>query len=229
MLTFHRTQRSWRTSLGAPRAGRTVREIASRLGRLALLVPLAALVVGCTATGDVDNTANNVILNIEDVQYLSDPFGDVLTSGGTILDDTISVDFSAVLKAPITTNPAVVQPDLQSIALDRYEVTFTRTDGGTQAPPGFQRGIAGLVRLTEPQAEEVVIQNITGIVILPSTTKAQPPISYLISPGSEPGTNFTNIQVNARIQFFGHTLAGDPVTVVGNIGINLANFGDDNE
>ncbi|MGD8328614.1 MAG: hypothetical protein PVJ49_04205 [Acidobacteriota bacterium] len=229
MLTFHRTQRSWRTSLGAPRAGRTVRDIASRLGKLALLVPLAALVVGCSATGDVDNTDNNVILNIEDMQLVSDPFGDVLTIGGVILDDTISVDFSAVLKAPITTNPTVTQPDLQSIALDRYEVTFTRTDGGTSVPAGFQRGIAGLVRLTEPQAEEVVVLTVSNIVIVPSTTKSQPPISYLISPGIETGTNFTNIQVNARIEFFGHTLAGDPVSVVGNLGINLANYGDDNQ
>lgn len=199
------------------------------LARLALVLPVAGLAIGCTADGDIDNADNNVILNIEQLLLTSDPFGDVLTSGGTILDDTVQVDFSAVLKAPITTDPSVVQPDLQSIALERYEVTFTRTDGGTVVPPGFTRGISGLVRLTEPQAEEVVLLSLPNIVIVPSTTKAQPPISFLISPGSEPSTNFTNIQVNARIQFFGRTLAGNPVTVVGNVGINFANYGDENE
>jgi hypothetical protein len=199
------------------------------LARLALVLPVAGLAIGCTADGEIDNADNNVILNIEELLLTSEPFGDVLTSGGTILDDTVQVDFSAVLKAPITTNPQLVQPDLQSIALERYEVTFTRTDGGTVAPPGFTRGISGLVRLTEPAAEEVVLLTLSNIVIAPSTTKAQPPISYLISPGSEPGTNFTNIQVNARIQFFGRTLSGQQVTVVGNVGINFANYGDDNE
>ena len=90
------------------------------------------------------------------------------------------------------------------------------------------RGVTGLVRLTEPSAEEVKITTIPNVVIVPSTTKAQPPISYLISPGTEQGTNFANIQVNARVQFFGKTLAGDEVTVVANIGVNFANYGDNN-
>lgn len=193
-----------------------------------LALTIAAFGAGCTVPGDVDNADNNVILNIEGISFVSDPFGDVLTSGGTILDDSISVDLSAVLKAAIATDPNVVTPDLQNIALDRYEVTFTRTDGGTAAPPGFTRGVSGLVRLSVPQATDANVLTVP-IVLVPSTIKAQPPISYLISPGSEPGTNFTNIQVNARVQFFGRTLSGHQVTVVGNIGINFANFGDDNE
>lgn len=228
MLTLLRAQRSWRTSLGAPRARRQVRKTARRAGKLVLALTIAAFGAGCTVPGDADNADNNVLLNIEGVSFVSDPFGDVLTSGGTILDDSITVDLSAVLKAPITTDPNVVTPDLQNIALERYEVTFTRTDGGTAAPAGFTRGISGLVRLSEPQATDVNLLTVS-IVLVPSTIKAQPPISYLISPGSEPGTNFTNIQVNARVQFFGRTLSGHQVTVVGNIGINFANFGDDNE
>lgn len=229
MLTLLRAQRSWRTSLGAPRARRQVRKTARRAGKLVLALTIAAFgTAGCTVPGDVDNADNNVILNIEQVRLESDPFGDVLTSGGTILDDSISVDLTAVLKAAIATDPNVVTPDLQNIALDRYEVTFTRTDGGTAVPPGFTRGVSGLVRLSVPQATDATVLTVP-IVLVPSTIKAQPPISYLISPGSEPATNFTNIQVNARVQFFGHTLAGHPVTVVGNIGINFANFGDDNE
>jgi len=185
------------------------------------------MVLGCSAASDVDNTANSVIFILEEVQVVSDPFGDVLTSGNVILDDTATFSFAAVLKAPITTS-TVTLPDLQTIALERYEVTFTRTDGGTAVPPGFTRGIAGVVRLTAPGAEDVILTTLSSLVVVPSTTKAQPPISFLISPGTEEGTNFANIQVNARIQFFGRTLAGDQVTVVGNIGINFANYGDTN-
>jgi hypothetical protein len=186
------------------------------------------MVFGCSAAGDIDNAANNVILNIEAINLVSDPWGDVLTTGGTILDDTADFTFSAVIKAPITTNPALLLPELQNIALERYEVTFTRTDGGTAVPPGFTRGISGVVRLSETSAEEVVLSTFGGLVVVPSTTKAQPPISFLIDPGTEPDTNFANIQVNARIQFFGRTFAGDQVIVVGNIGINFANYGDTN-
>jgi len=230
MRTFLRSQRSWRTSLGAPMpARRTPGGIASRLAKSALLLPLLLAVASCSATGDIDNADSNVILNLESFSLVSDPWGDVLTSGGTILDDTASFSFSAVIKAPISTDPLTTTPDLQNIALERYEVTFTRTDGGTSVPPGFQRGISGIVRLTEPGSEEVVLTTLSSLVVMPSTTKAQPPVSFLIDPGSEPDTNFTNIQVNARIQFFGRTLSGSPVTVVGNIGINFANYGDDNQ
>jgi len=229
MLIPLRRQSLWPTSLGAPVAvARPRRRLVRGLAKLALVVPIAGMVLGCSAAGDIDNADNNVILNIEGITFVSSPFGDVLTSGKTILDDTATFIFSAVIKAPITTDPSITIPDLQIIALERYEVTFTRTDGGTSVPPGFTRGISGIVRLTEPGAEEVVLTTLSSLVVAPSTTKAQPPISFLIAPGTEQGTNFANIQVNARIQFFGRTLSGDIVSVVGNIGINFANFGDTN-
>lgn len=229
MRTPLRSQSSWPTSLGAPVAvARSPRRLLRGLAKLALVLPVAGMVLGCTAAGDIDNSANNVILILEEILLVSDPFGDVLTSGQIILDDTVTFTLSAVLKAPITTNPSITNPDLQNIALERYEVTFTRTDGGTSVPPGFTRGISGIVRLTEPGSETAVLTTLNSLVVVPSTVKAQPPISFLISPGTEQGTNFANIQVNARIQFFGRTLAGDEVTVVGNIGINFANYGDTN-
>ena len=227
MLTSHRSHSSWQTSLEAPAATRrrSRRALATRLARLALVLPMASMIIGCST--DVGDTAGNVILNIDSIALDSDPWGDVLTTTGTILDDSITVIFSAFLKAPISTSPTVVAPELQSVNMERYEVTYTRTDGGTAMPPGFTSGIAGTVRISELGAEELD-QLTLSLVLVPSTIKAQPPISYLISPGSEPGTNFTNIQVNARIQFFGRTVAGDEVTVVANIGINFANYGDDN-
>ncbi len=228
MLTSLRSHSSsWATSIAAPAANprRSRSPFVWRLAGLALVLPFASMVIGCST--DVGNTAANVILNIERITLESDPWGDVLTSGNVILDDTVSVSFSAFLKAPVTTDPAVTTPELQSVYLERYEVTFTRTDGGTAVPPGFTRGIAGTVRLSVIGSEELRLL-VLPIVLVPSTTKAQPPISFLISPGSEPVTNFTNIQMNARIQFFGRTVAGDPVTVVGTIGIDFANFGDDN-
>lgn len=224
MLTLRRSQTSCRRPLGASSVARFL-----RFGpALALALLLGSFVTACTAPGDVDNADSNVIFNIEAIRQQSEPFGDVQTTTGVILDDVVEIDLSASLKAPISTNPTAPPPDLQNIVLDRYEVTFTRTDGGTATPPGFTRGASGLVRLSELGGDDVELFTITGLVILPSTIKAQPPISFLISPGSEPSTNFTNIQLDARIQFFGHTISGHQVTVVGNVGLNLANYGDDN-
>ena len=226
MLTL-RSHPSRQSSLGAP-ASAPSRQRASRgLIKLALLLPITALAFGCSAAGDIDGTANAVILvinSITPVDAETHSFGDVITNG-TLFDDAVLVSFSAHLKAPITTDPANVIPELQDIILDRVEVTFTRTDGGTSIPPGFVRGMTARVRVTELGSDELNVTEVT-LTVFPNTTKAQPPVSYLVTPGSEPDTNYVNIQVQARMQFFGRTLAGDEVTATGYLGINLANFGD---
>jgi len=214
-------RRCW--SFGAPRP---------YLGGGVWLLVLAAMLftmTGCGASGDIDNTQNAVVLVLVSIVPSSDPFGDVLTNGGTILDDTIDIVFSAHLKAPVTGGDSnTVAPTLQDIILDRYEVTYSRTDGGTQVPAGFERGISLRVRLT-PHGEVVLRESeYNGLVIAPSTTKAQPPISLLIDPGFESSTGYVNIQLNAHITFFGRTIAGDQVTVSAIVGMNFANFGDDN-
>jgi hypothetical protein len=200
-------------------------------GGVCLWVAAAMLfmMTGCNATGEIDNTQNAVVLVLVSITPSTDPFGDVLTSGGMILDDTVDVVFSAHLKAPVTGADAnTVAPTLQDIILERYEVVYERTDGGSQTPAGFERGISLRVRMT-PHGEVVLRESsISGLVIAPSTTKAQPPVSLLIDPGFESTTGYINIQVNAHITFFGRTIAGDPVTATATVGINFADFGDTN-
>ena len=225
-----RRQRSWPTSLGAPVAAprRHRCRLSRGIGKLALMIPIIAVMAGCSAVGDVDNSDNNVILRIEAIvpDEEANVWGDVLTDEGGIPSDVGSFTFSASLKAPVSTDPTATAPVLQDIALDRYEVTFTRTDGGTAVPPGFTRGISGLVRLTELGATEPVEFTVNDVAVVPATVKLQQPISFLIDPGVEPGTNFANIQVNARIQFFGRTISGNEVTVVANWGIDFTNWAD---
>ena len=230
MLKPLRSQRSWPTSLGAPVAPprRPRKRKARGFGKLALMMSIIFMVAGCNAPGDIDNDDGNVILQVEFVQKLEDSnvWGDVQSDEGGIPSDIADVTFTAVLKAPITTNPVQTRPDLQNIRLERYEVTYTRTDGGTATPPGFTAGIAGLVRLSDFGATDPEEFTLFGVTIVPATIKAQPPISFLITPGTESGTNFANIQVNARVQFFGRTVAGHEVSVVANLGINFAQWAD---
>lgn len=192
-----------------------------------LVILLAMVAIGCGAAGDIDDTENAVILVINEIVPAGDQehaFGDVVTSG-TILDDNIDVEFAATLKA--TTGPpgSPTVPTLQDVVIERYQVEFIRTDGGAVAPAGFQRGMNLRVQLSEPNQTTLNISS-ANLVVAPSTIKAQQPIAFLIDPGFEPGTGFVNVQVDARITFFGRTLSGDPVTATGSIGINFADFGD---
>ena len=204
-----------------------------RLGGGVCLWVVAAMLFtlsGCGASGDIDNTENAVVLVLTSIVPSTDPFGDVLTSGGTILDDTVDVVFAAHLKAPVNdADPNLEAPTLQDIILERYEVVYSRTDGGSQVPPGFERGLTLRVRLTPHGTVILRESTYAGLVIAPSTTKAQPPVSLLIEPGFEASTGYINIQVNAHITFFGKTVAGDQVTASAVVGINFANFADATE
>ena len=195
---------------------------------LYVVAAMLFMMMGCGASGEIDNTENAVVLVITSIVPSTDPFGDVLTSGGTILDDTIDVVFAAHLKAPVIGVGNTAAPTLQDIIIERYEVTYERTDGGTQVPAGFERGFTLRVVLTPHGVPSLRESTYSGLVIAPSTTKAQPPVSLLIDPGFESTTGYVNIQVNAHITFFGRTVAGDRVTVSATVGMNFANFGDDN-
>ena len=164
-----------------------------------------------------------MFLVVSTIDPISDPFGDVVTTSGTILEDTVRVDLVARLKNPSDTTA----PTLQEILVDRYEVTFSRTDGGTAVPAGFTRGINQKVRITEHGSTTERITQF-DMVLVPATIKTQPPLSHLVSPGLEPGTGYINIQATATIRFHGTTLSGDPVTATATVGVDFANFADGN-
>lgn len=189
--------------------------------RLLAVAAVLAVLAACSASGNIDNTTAPVVLIVGNVRAVSTPFGDVLSSSGSIPEDTVQVDLVARLKSPgdLTT------PSLQEVVVERYEVTFSRTDGGTAVPAGFQRGINAKVRLTGNNETTERITQIT-LVLVPSTIKSQPPLSQLIDPGVESATGFVNIQATATIRFFGTTVAGDAVTASASIGIDFANFAD---
>ena len=193
--------------------------------RLVLALAAVLFMSGCTAMGLIDNESAPTILIIDRINAVTDPFGDVLSRSGTIPDDLIEVLFTAHLKASTSPPGTPASPELGDVVLERYEVTFVRTDGGTAVPRGFQRAMNARVRLTPHGAENRFVTTV-DLTILPATSKSQPPISFLIDPGLEPDTGFVNIQLDATIRFFGHTIAGEPVTAVGGIGINVANWAD---
>jgi len=199
------------------------RDRSGSFAALAALLVLAVAALGCSANGNVDSTTAAVLLIVSTIEPISDPFGDVVTTSGTILEDAVRVDLVARLKNATDTT----SPTLQEIVIDRYEVTFSRTDGGSAVPAGFTRGINQKVRISEHGSTTERITQF-DLVLVPATIKTQPPLSHLVSPGLEPATGYVNIQATATIRFYGNTLAGDPVTATATVGVDFANFADGN-
>lgn len=208
-----------------PPRGRAAPRVAPGPGATVLALSLAAALAGAGCTAGVldDDSEAPVVLVAGNLTTVSDPFGDILTSGGTIPEDSVSVALTSRLKNPND----LTQPALQDIIVERYEVTFERTDGGSAVPAGFQRAVNAKVVVTPNGQQNEFVTTVT-VIVMPSTSKVQPPLSHLLSPGVEPGTGFINIQVRATIRFFGHTVAGEAVATQASVGINFADFGDTN-
>jgi hypothetical protein len=173
----------------------------------------------CKASGDLDRTSAPVILILSSITPVGDTFGDVVNDDGTVADDRVEVEFVARLKA--STDPTA--PELQEIVIERYEVTYRRTDGGSSTPAGMQRAMTAKVPVT-PNGSGADRTLTVTLTLTPGSQKLEPPLSHLISPGFDPDTGNTSIQTDATLTFYGTTIAGDRVSVSGGIGIQFANY-----
>jgi len=193
-------------------------EAMRRMPPVAFLTALAFL-SSCSAPGDIDRTAAPVSLILSSLAPVGANFGDVVNNDGTVSDTQVTARFVARLKS----SSNITAPELQEIVIERYEVTYTRTDGGTALPAGMQRAMTAKVQLTP---NGVVTEQTTTVTLtlVPGAQKLQPPLSHLILPGFEPDTGFPTVTVDATLRFFGRTIAGEQVSVQGSIAIQFANY-----
>lgn len=189
-----------------------------RLPTLAAFLSVV-LLASCTAPGGIDNTSAPVTLILSSISAVGANFGDVVNDDGTVSDTQVTAAFVARLK----NSSNITAPELQEIVIERYEVTYARTDGGTRLPAGMQRAMTAKVQITPNGVPTQQITSVT-LTLVPASQKLQPPLSHLIAPGFEPDTGFPTVTVDATLHFFGHTIAGEPVSVQGAIGIQFANY-----
>jgi hypothetical protein len=141
---------------------------------------------------------------------------DVLTGGGTF-NDLGQARMRVGLKNPGTvTSPTAPSPN-QSITLERYRVTFRRSDGrntqGVDVPFAFD----GAITVTIP-AEGIVT---FGFEVVRNQAKWESPLSNLRGLGG----GFL-ISTLAEIEFYGRDQVGNEVIARGTLQVNFGDFAD---
>jgi hypothetical protein len=183
---------------------------------VACILSLIVFLPGCN--NNFDEADSPVFITVASVEGDSEPgpFGDVY-------NDVVPGFFPHTVKVTLSahTNNQANPPTgtaYTTVQLSSYRVTFYRTDAGADVPAGFQQALTATV----VAGTDTVIG---GLTICRADQNLQPPLYYLtpFSYGFEPGTGFTAISCNCVIDFWGHTLAGDPVSATGTVAIN---FGD---
>jgi hypothetical protein len=182
---------------------------------------LVIVITACSTNNDIGETKAPVYLVVHNISAGSHPFGDIISSDGIIFDDTVNVEFQNRVKDPdVLLTPRLTNSTYTDIVVNNYRVYFSRTDGGTVAPDGFESAMNFYVRTNSYAA--------TNLVLIHAHQKSQPPISFLqpYNLGFEPSTNYTCITCRSFLEFWGETFAGEKVFAKGAIEITFADYGD---
>jgi hypothetical protein len=160
-----------------------------------IAVLCAAAMLSCS--GELtDNGApvELVVTNTQDIQQV-DLFDDFGCAGnlGTI-------DMRVIPK-----NPAV-QGDFVAVRVNRYRVSYQRTDGGTAVPRPFVRTIDQIIDVNSSSF-------LTDFVILEGDSLNQAPFAALLpqNGGRDPQTGRPTVKMDVILEVFGETLGGDRV------------------
>ena len=135
----------------------------------------------------------------------------------TIYNDVASVQMRLRSRDPgvpgIGSNPSF----LNSVTINRYHVRYVRTDGrsaeGVDVPYAFDSALTFTIGSDS--------QVTAGFQIVRSSAKLEAPLRALVDNGQF-------ISTIAQVTFYGQDLAGNAVSVMGQVGIDFGNYADPN-
>jgi hypothetical protein len=176
--------------------------------KVALAAASVVLMLVAGSCNDINKQESPVSLVVSNTQLLHriDLAGD--PAGSTKCQGSIgTVHLASVVVEPPVTNTNVSGADLNQIKVDRYQVSYVRTDGGKLVPAPFVRSTS-LVLAANGSAEG------TTFVVFDPNALNQAPFAALEpqNGGVDPETGKPIITMDVIMTFFGQTLAGERVS-----------------
>jgi hypothetical protein len=186
------------------------------------IVILIAVMGGCNAVENLTNSAARLILDVitgtdlEGNDGSTTVFSDVVSSSGTIYNDTAAATFRVELM-----NPDVEESSYYTDAIvDQVDVEYSRTDmtnpvQGIDVPYSFSQKVNTVVSLGSTTT--------LSFVIVQHNAKTESPLVELTSPWNQEHV----LKMEAKCTFHAKDLAGNRLSSVsGSISIWFANFAD---
>ena len=201
-----------------------MRAISLKLLSVASIASLAAMTAGCG--GDLlTNDRSSLVVVIDALQAASGATA-IPTFGGTLQSDVLTrggiiSDPGRVTMRVIGKDPTDVLSLGNSVTIDRYLVTFTRSDGrntpGLDVPYPFDSAVTFTVT---PGSTSTT----ASFELIRHTAKLEAPLLGLRDQNNN--INWTIISTLAEVTFFGHDQSGRKVSASGRIGVQFGDFAD---
>ena len=187
--------------------------------KFAQLLALAGAVTLSVSCGDLVRQGRAPVMLV--VESLVDGNGnhtlrsDTLTAGA-IVNDLATATFRIQLKDQGSLGVVAQTTLTNEVVINRYRVEYRRADGrntpGVDVPYAFD---SALTQTIGEDSTEVIFQ------IVRHSAKAEAPLAAL-----SPAGNI--ISTIATVTFYGHDLAGNEISTSANMGIDFADFADEN-
>jgi hypothetical protein len=179
--------------------------------RMALVSALA--LAGCTA--DYVKSGNAPVKLVITGFSLAVLDSDVEISNGGVCPDEVSL---AVANRPKNPN-VTVGSTVQDVVVNRYEVSYSRSDGRATQGVDVPYSISGTLAVTVPAASSGTTSMF--IEVVRRQAKLEPPMIELVPSGQA-----LIVTMFAKVTLYGTTLAGENVTASATLQVDMANFGD---
>jgi hypothetical protein len=167
-----------------------------------------------------DDSKSSTLLTIENIKgqdaqgMEADYLQSDVSKGGTIYADVAVATLRASTLDPV---PLLGTSQFNDIILDRYTVTYSRTDGkntaGVDVPLAFEGSLSALVRAGSAVS--------VGFIVVREVAKLEPPLIALAD-GRAEGV----LTCVAKIDFYGHDMINNKVKATGYLTIYFANYVD---
>lgn len=168
------------------------------------LATIAVFVIaGCS--GDLSKSSSPVSLVVTNQQKLTQI--DISPTAANCNGSIATVDIRPLLLTPTGNTNLPVDPRFNTVQLTSYRVSYVRRDGGTLVPAPFTRATSGLLTV----GQSTSLNNFLGFE--PGALNQAPFAALTPSGGGrDPETGKTIVTMDAILEIFGETLAGERVS-----------------
>jgi hypothetical protein len=185
----------------------------------AALVVAAVAMAGCSANYSTGNTST-VLLIIAAVNGGAPLKSDVLTSGA-VVNDPAELAIAVRFKNP---NIATIPQIPSAVIIERYEVSYRRSDGrgveGQDVPYRISGNVTAGFDVKSSGTDPLSIDVVRAQAKLESPLRNLRGVSTNTLGGAFVLTLFADITIHGR------TISGQPVTATGSLQIDFADYGD---
>lgn len=176
-----------------------------RMKRIAMIAAIVLPSVAILSCNSVARESGSVDLVVAGTQLINQI--DLQPGAAGCATSLGTVNLRIVLLQPQNDAAHPVNNNLNDVKLDRYQVSYQRTDGGMLVPPAFVRSTAQVITAGGGS------QSLSDFVAFETNAFNQAPFAALLpqNGAKDPETGLGFVKLNIILTVYGQTLAGDRV------------------